>query len=294
MGLSTKQVSSDHGLDWGQSLLQSSASGALELPSKPLPARRQQSQHQPEPVACPRCASTNTKFCYYNNYNKSQPRHFCKACKRHWTKGGTLRNVPVGGGRKNKRLKTSNTTTTTTTSAATTATPNPSTQLANKREQLSQSFSQGEAQDKISEILYQALVPPGGNFNAKSYSGNNHGDFLSSISTLPLVQNQTLLPFTFSSLGSFESNPSSISTSFRSPNGFDFIGGLGSMEETATMISNTITRNVDCEQQWQVPVTSSTVMEMPVNNYWNCWDDIEPLVSTELSIPSWDIDTEKY
>lgn len=66
------------------------------------------------------------------------------------------------------------------------------------------------------------------------------------------------------------------------------------MEETATMIPNTITRNVDCEQQWQVPVTSSTVMEMPVNNYWNCWDDIEPLVSTELSIPSWDIDTEKY
>lgn len=47
----------------------------------------------------------NTKFCYYNNYNKSQPRHFCKSCKRHWTKGGTLRNVPVGGCRKNRRLR---------------------------------------------------------------------------------------------------------------------------------------------------------------------------------------------
>ncbi|XP_052181903.1 dof zinc finger protein DOF1.4-like, partial [Diospyros lotus] len=55
---------------------------------------------------CPRCSSPNTKFCYYNNYSLSQPRHFCKACKRYWTRGGTLRNVPVGGGcRKNKRVK---------------------------------------------------------------------------------------------------------------------------------------------------------------------------------------------
>ncbi|TYH71940.1 hypothetical protein ES332_D05G219000v1 [Gossypium tomentosum] len=51
-----------------------------------------------EPLPCPRCDSTNTKFCYYNNYNLSQPRYFCKACRRYWTQGGTLRNVPVGGG----------------------------------------------------------------------------------------------------------------------------------------------------------------------------------------------------
>ncbi|QCE15645.1 hypothetical protein DEO72_LG11g2657 [Vigna unguiculata] len=57
---------------------------------------------------CPRCASTNTKFCYYNNYSLSQPRYFCKACRRYWTKGGSLRNVPVGGGcRKNRRAKSS-------------------------------------------------------------------------------------------------------------------------------------------------------------------------------------------
>ncbi|KAJ8514081.1 hypothetical protein OPV22_004515 [Ensete ventricosum] len=57
-------------------------------------------------LQCPRCDSTNTKFCYFNNYSLSQPRHFCKACKRYWTRGGTLRNVPVGGGcRKNKRVK---------------------------------------------------------------------------------------------------------------------------------------------------------------------------------------------
>ncbi|PIN06283.1 hypothetical protein CDL12_21162 [Handroanthus impetiginosus] len=57
-------------------------------------------------LKCPRCDSLNTKFCYYNNYNLSQPRHFCKSCRRYWTKGGVLRNVPVGGGcRKTKRAK---------------------------------------------------------------------------------------------------------------------------------------------------------------------------------------------
>ncbi|KAJ6735932.1 DOF ZINC FINGER PROTEIN DOF1.4-RELATED [Salix viminalis] len=57
---------------------------------------------------CPRCASPNTKFCYYNNYSLSQPRYFCKGCRRYWTKGGSLRNVPVGGGcRKYRRAKSS-------------------------------------------------------------------------------------------------------------------------------------------------------------------------------------------
>ncbi|KAK8948141.1 Dof zinc finger protein PBF [Platanthera guangdongensis] len=35
-----------------------------------------------------------------------QHRHFCKACKRYWTRSGSLRNVPVDGGcRKNKHNK---------------------------------------------------------------------------------------------------------------------------------------------------------------------------------------------
>ncbi|KAG9439275.1 hypothetical protein H6P81_019440 [Aristolochia fimbriata] len=59
-----------------------------------------------EKEKCPRCNSMDTKFCYFNNYSLSQPRHYCKACRRYWTKGGTLRNVPVGGGcRKGKRSK---------------------------------------------------------------------------------------------------------------------------------------------------------------------------------------------
>ncbi|XP_039012860.1 dof zinc finger protein DOF2.2-like isoform X2 [Hibiscus syriacus] len=65
----------------------------------------------PQPEAalkCPRCESTHTKFCYFNNYSLSQPRHFCKTCRRYWTRGGALRNVPVGGGcRRNKKNKSS-------------------------------------------------------------------------------------------------------------------------------------------------------------------------------------------
>ncbi|KAI6671803.1 hypothetical protein NL676_006688 [Syzygium grande] len=61
------------------------------------PTTRPQFPEQ-EQLKCPRCDSTNTKFCYYNNYNLSQPRHFCKGCRRYWTKGGALRNIPVGGG----------------------------------------------------------------------------------------------------------------------------------------------------------------------------------------------------
>ncbi|XWS45324.1 hypothetical protein CRYUN_Cryun15aG0126700 [Craigia yunnanensis] len=59
-------------------------------------------------LRCPRCDSSNTKFCYYNNYNLTQPRYFCKTCRRYWTKGGALRNVPIGGGcRKNKNTSVS-------------------------------------------------------------------------------------------------------------------------------------------------------------------------------------------
>ncbi|XAR50937.1 hypothetical protein NMG60_11005405 [Bertholletia excelsa] len=72
-------------------------------------ADRARMANMPMPEAglkCPRCESSNTKFCYFNNYSLSQPRHFCKTCRRYWTRGGALRNVPVGGGcRRNKRSK---------------------------------------------------------------------------------------------------------------------------------------------------------------------------------------------
>ncbi|KAI5657117.1 hypothetical protein M9H77_25910 [Catharanthus roseus] len=80
-------------------------------------------QPPPPPQKCPRCDSNNTKFCYYNNYSLTQPRYFCKTCRRYWTQGGTLRNVPVGGGcRKGKRPKTSSSSTSSTTTPSSSST----------------------------------------------------------------------------------------------------------------------------------------------------------------------------
>ncbi|XP_039006194.1 dof zinc finger protein DOF1.4-like [Hibiscus syriacus] len=94
--------------EWSQTLME-----------KPSQEQRQQA------LKCPRCDSSNTKFCYYNNYSLSQPRHFCRVCKRYWTRGGTLRNVPIGGGcRKNKRVKRK-VSSSSSTSASSTANPIP-------------------------------------------------------------------------------------------------------------------------------------------------------------------------
>ena len=41
----------------------------------------------------------------YNNYNKNQPRYYCKACQRHWTEGGVLRKVETGAGRRQRTKK---------------------------------------------------------------------------------------------------------------------------------------------------------------------------------------------
>ncbi|KAK2969500.1 hypothetical protein RJ640_017340 [Escallonia rubra] len=64
-------------------------------------SKEDQADKKPDKIIpCPRCKSMETKFCYFNNYNVNQPRHFCKGCQRYWTAGGALRNVPVGAGRR--------------------------------------------------------------------------------------------------------------------------------------------------------------------------------------------------
>ncbi|XP_066385237.1 dof zinc finger protein PBF-like [Miscanthus floridulus] len=96
---------------------------------KPRAAQQAGGSAEPKPrpqldvaLSCPRCCSDNTKFCYYNNYNLNQPRHFCKACRRYWTQGGSLRLVPVGGGcRRNKRASGSSSSSAASSTAATSA-----------------------------------------------------------------------------------------------------------------------------------------------------------------------------
>ncbi|KAJ8771792.1 hypothetical protein K2173_026969 [Erythroxylum novogranatense] len=110
MGLTSLQVCMDSA-DWLQGTIHdesgmdsSSPSGDMLTCSRPLIERKLRPP-QDQALKCPRCESTHTKFCYYNNYSLSQPRYFCKTCRRYWTKGGTLRNIPVGGGcRKNKKV----------------------------------------------------------------------------------------------------------------------------------------------------------------------------------------------
>ncbi|KAL2321837.1 hypothetical protein Fmac_026216 [Flemingia macrophylla] len=113
MGFSSLHVSMDSSDHWLQGTIHeecgmdsSSPSGDMLPCSRPMTERRLRPP-QEQALKCPRCESTHTKFCYYNNYSLSQPRYFCKTCRRYWTKGGTLRNIPVGGGcRKNKKVST--------------------------------------------------------------------------------------------------------------------------------------------------------------------------------------------
>nr|CAD1839700.1 unnamed protein product [Ananas comosus var. bracteatus] len=59
---------------------------------------------QPEPaLKCPRCDSTNTKFCYFNNYSISQPLYFCKTCRRYWIRATPQRGAAAAGARDPRR-----------------------------------------------------------------------------------------------------------------------------------------------------------------------------------------------
>ncbi|MCE3049630.1 hypothetical protein HAX54_045433 [Datura stramonium] len=93
--------------------------------SRPLEKKvRPQKDHA---INCSRCNSTNTKFCFYNNYSLTQPRYLCKTCRRHWTEGGTLRNILVGGGsRKNRRCSSSSSISTLSSQNLPNLNPNPS------------------------------------------------------------------------------------------------------------------------------------------------------------------------
>ncbi|CAL1403317.1 unnamed protein product [Linum trigynum] len=145
-----QQEMSSHSLE---TMLQANCSSAAGKPTNSGGGAAAGDQRKPRPqpehaLKCPRCDSTNTKFCYYNNYSLSQPRYFCKSCRRYWTKGGTLRNVPVGGGcRKNKRSSSSNSS-----SATSSATSTPS---------------------SSSSLLMTHLLPPSSISSSAAYDSND-------------------------------------------------------------------------------------------------------------------------
>ncbi|XP_073059969.1 uncharacterized protein [Primulina eburnea] len=284
MGLITKQVCDDHqDEDWDQNnLLQS---GMVELP-KPPPLR-QQNQPLSESLKCPRCSSINTKFCYFNNYNKSQPRHFCKSCKRHWTKGGTLRNVPVGGVRKNKRPKISNTSTTTTSA--------PSAQSCRKFPPVIDIIDQKFTYNALYHSMILPLSPLSYNstndINTKLLVGRNGTDNTRGLNVSEPHNLNT--EFIFSSLNTFEMNSSLIMnpTSYQSLNAYDqyYPSSFESMEEsiiTTVNIPSTSTSSIP----WPGPDTRTTGIE-DFPNYWSCvWkNEIEQSTSSDINI-EWDND----
>ncbi|KAL3645523.1 hypothetical protein CASFOL_010703 [Castilleja foliolosa] len=98
----------DTAAQWPQNIMVKPMEEIISTCSNPSSVERKVKPHKDQAINCPRCNSTNTKFCYYNNYSLSQPRYFCKTCRRYWTAGGSLRTIPVGGGsRKNKRSSSS-------------------------------------------------------------------------------------------------------------------------------------------------------------------------------------------
>uniref|UniRef100_A0A0D9VEC7 Dof zinc finger protein n=1 Tax=Leersia perrieri TaxID=77586 RepID=A0A0D9VEC7_9ORYZ len=84
-------------------------------------AREVEEEMKKSTPECPRCKSCKTKFCYFNNYSVAQPRYFCRDCRRYWTMGGALRNVPIGGGCRKVRRSSSSAASSSAAAAAQTA-----------------------------------------------------------------------------------------------------------------------------------------------------------------------------
>ncbi|XP_008790500.1 dof zinc finger protein 1-like [Phoenix dactylifera] len=285
MGLSSNQASAT-GLDWSQDILRS---GGLEMP-KPVsqarnlqPQQQQQRQHWP-PLVCPRCQSNNTKFCYYNNYSKSQPRHFCKTCRRHWTEGGTLRNVPVGGGRKNKRQKSTPTTSTAGNASAADSDTNASVINSSpvmppqpqRQQKQSLPFSRDHSSIIFPEVLRQVLLRPPALPMQAEYGVA--GSFITSLLATdpplpPPSQFSTTMPLTIDSY-------SNIINPFSSSSSYPYV-------PVAEGQSPSI--NVTMGSSWQVAPPPQPVIPDPSSAYWSGWeDDMAGFVTTELKLPSRD------
>ncbi|XP_058083365.1 dof zinc finger protein 4-like [Magnolia sinica] len=271
MGLSSKQVCSDS-LDWMQNLLLQNGSS-----EPPKPSQARQHQQQTPPLECPRCHSTNTKFCYYNNYNRSQPRHFCKSCRRHWTKGGTLRNVPVGGGRKNKRLKTAATTSHQNTNATTTTTTNTNTNMVSQHQQRPQQQQPPTAhvdQKNISEILYRALHTPLPQPDFVNNSNSNSSSSSRLVGSLPSFPLMPQLPL-FTDISPYDNVFSS--SLFEQSHLYNYTADatkdaiFENSTESSLLLPSSMTTTTTTIAAVSSPITTSNYMES--GSYWN-WDEL--------------------
>ncbi|XP_028789800.1 dof zinc finger protein DOF3.5-like [Neltuma alba] len=164
---------------------------------------------------CPRCGSCNTKFCYYNNYSLTQPRYFCKGCRRYWTKGGSLRNVPVGGGCRKTRRHTSKTL-----RVNSSALPSPNAAA------VSSSSSSSPASDHAPHIDIALIYANFLNQNPDSSDQEPHHQFMKTLGFDPCVEYSSLSDIVFGL-----SEPSTIESHFNIAAGHHLGGLFNSMQE---------------------------------------------------------------
>jgi len=146
----------------------------------------------------------------------------------------------------------------------------------------SEAFYQTHGRQPSSTIPESPVI-----FSSKSLNDGNNGIFLGS--TLALLPNNQGLQFPYTSIGIFESNPCSISSS-QSPNLYNYTGeaNVNAFEETGINSHNTSMSSSsmsDHHQPWEIP-TSSEAMDFTSN--W-AWDDFDKFVSVEADLPlPWD------
>ncbi|OAY26213.1 dof zinc finger protein PBF [Manihot esculenta] len=195
---------------------------------KPILGENQQQQ----PQKCPRCDSLNTKFCYYNNYSLSQPRYFCKTCRRYWTQGGTLRNVPVGGGcRKGKRAKTSSTSSSSSEISGSRSQPH-SQSLASSQTTISPTNLGNNASTlRTKESSVDFAIPPVISSMVPYYSG---AGLLTSLSSIRSLHNQPPQSFVLSEPPSLRDELGSGPSNLSLLHGFNIFGSQQIQQQRQT------------------------------------------------------------
>ncbi|CAI0554232.1 unnamed protein product [Linum tenue] len=166
-------------------------------------------------LRCPRCDSSNTKFCYYNNYNLTQPRHFCKTCRRYWTKGGALRNVPIGGGCRKNRINTT-----------TGLTPSSSSSSTAKLKSLAVEFGAS-----LYDLHHESLAPSSPILWSSPQTNSHHHHFLSLLRPTPNPRNPN-------------PNPSSTTTIQPTSSKHEGNHGLANLFGTSTTTATTTTTHL--------------------------------------------------
>ncbi|KAI3741169.1 hypothetical protein L1987_58836 [Smallanthus sonchifolius] len=288
------------------------ASG-IRVMEKPIQIQHHQQQQQKshEALKCPRCDSSNTKFCYYNNYSLSQPRHFCKACKRYWTRGGTLRNVHVGGGcRKNKRVKRP--VTSTGLIAATTQSPISSQRNPNANTNLDQSpipsstTSNGNNNLHLNSLLYE-LLPQNPNYpRFDSRVSNVNETPVSGYDLLQPHMNASGLVFSSSGTGGslMANHGHNPNLTFSSFNSSMYTGGSTSNSTSAPTIASLLASSLNQQERFMGFAAydggsivkdlkmggTQNMMEWNANNFHdqNKNDQIEAVVYSDPNSILWD------